>query len=44
MDVSKKIEIIKSFAEEIVTEEELVELFKTKKDINDIKKSILILK
>src|SRR3989338_3116002 len=33
MDVSKKIEIIKSFAEEIVTEEELVELFKTKKDI-----------
>ena len=33
MDVSKKIEIIRSFAEEIVTEEELVELFKTKKDI-----------
>lgn len=33
MDINKKIEIIKSFAEEIVTEEELRELFKTKKQI-----------
>ncbi len=33
MNIDKKIEIIKSFAEEIVTEEELRELFKTKKKI-----------
>lgn len=33
MDVNKKIEIIKSFASEILTEEELRELFKSKKEI-----------
>ena len=33
MDINEKINIIKSFAEEIVTEEDLIELFKTKKEI-----------
>ena len=33
MDIDKKIEIIKSFAEEIINEDELRELFKTKKNI-----------
>ncbi len=33
MDAAKKIEVIKTFAEEIVTEEELLRLFETKKKI-----------
>src|SRR3989338_10192201 len=33
MDVNKKIEVIKSFAEEIISEDELIELLKTKKEI-----------
>ncbi|NOQ37698.1 tyrosine--tRNA ligase, partial [archaeon] len=33
MDVEDKIDLIKSFAEEIIKEDELRELFKTKKKI-----------